>query len=199
MTPLYCVSGGRDSGPLDLNFNLTSSPGSDIKTQCHLAQVLPPVWAQEHKVNIIRLGSGIETAIIFNSRTENPIIWSSVWQMEQQTHPLPFLSKPIWWLEPQQLRKNTMVGEGRGSARLALFCVKEWCFMKPELVASSPPRKPDTTIEPTGLFEALKHKLLLGADDVILWEPLSQRALATWRFIIITIIVILGKKIGTNL
>lgn len=54
--------------------------------------------------------------------------------------------------------------------------------MKPELVASSPPRKPDTKIEPAGLFEALKHKLLLGAgeaDDVILWEPLSQRALAT--------------------
>ncbi|KAK2878935.1 hypothetical protein Q8A67_019726 [Cirrhinus molitorella] len=125
--PTSVSGGGRDSGPLDLNFNLTSSPGSDIKTQCHLAQVLPPVRAQERK-------------------------------MERQTHPLPFLSKPIWWLEPQLQNKNTMVGEGRGSARLALFCVKEeWCFMKPELVASSPPHKPDTTIEAAGLFEARKH------------------------------------------
>lgn len=34
---LYCIYKGRDIGPLDLNFNLTSLSGSDIKTPYHLA------------------------------------------------------------------------------------------------------------------------------------------------------------------
>lgn len=48
-----------------------------------------PVPAPEHEVNIIQLGSGIETTIIFNSRTENPIIRSPLGQMGRQRRPSP--------------------------------------------------------------------------------------------------------------
>lgn len=70
--------------------------------------------------------------------------------------------------------------------------------MKPELLAASPPHKPDTTREAAGLFEDLKHQLLLllmgdgGDDDGRLWEPLAQRGLANWWFVIIESYTILS-------
>lgn len=121
---------------------MPSGPGQD------------PVWALEHEVNIIQLGSGRETTIIFNSRTENPIIRSRLGQMGRQRRPLPFLSKPICWLEPKQRRRRyTMVGEGRRAARFAvIFCIGARRLVKPELgpAAPSPPHSTDTTIEPAG-------------------------------------------------
>lgn len=148
-----CYShGGRDSvALLDLNFNLTSEPWIRYQNTVPSGLSCAPVRAQEHKVNIIQLGSGIETAIIFNSRTENPIIWSSLWQMERQPHPLPFLSKPIWWLEPQLWGERHNGGRGQKGGKVSsLFVLRERCLLKPELgqAAPSPPHSPVITIEP---------------------------------------------------
>ncbi|KAL7872838.1 hypothetical protein AOLI_G00119090 [Acnodon oligacanthus] len=72
-------------------------------------------------------------------------------KMERQPHPLPFLSKPIWWLEPQLWGKRHNGGRGqKGSKVSSLFELGERCLVKPELgrAAPSPPHSPDTTIEP---------------------------------------------------
>lgn len=154
MTPLLLARRETTARPYGFQLQL------DLRAWIGYQNTLPsglsqdPAWALEHEVNIIQLESRIETTIIFNSRTENPIIRSGLGQMGRQRHPLPFLSKPICWLEPQQpWGRYTMVGEGRRAPRFALvFCIRARCLVKPELgpAALSPPHSTDTTIEPAG-------------------------------------------------
>lgn len=154
MTPLLLAQRETTARPFGsrLQLDLRAWIGYQNTVPSGLGQ--DQVWAPEHEVNIIQLGSGIETTIIVNSRTENPIILSQLGQMERQRRRLPFLSKPICWLEPQQRwGRYTMVGEGRRAARFALvFCIRARCLVKPEPgpAAPSPPYSTDTTIEPAG-------------------------------------------------
>lgn len=154
MTPLLLAQRETMARPFrfQLQLDLQAWIGYQNTVPSGLGQ--DPVWAPEHEVNIIQLESGIETTIIFNSRTENPIIRSWLGQMGRQRRPLPFLSKSICWLEPQRWwGRYTMVGEGRRAARFALvFCIMVRCLVKSELgpAAPSPPHSTDTTIKPAG-------------------------------------------------
>lgn len=84
MTPLLLAQRETMARPFgfQLQLDLQAWLGYQNTVPSGLGQ--DPVWAPEHEVNIIQLESGIETTIIFNSRTENPIIRSWHGQMGRQ-------------------------------------------------------------------------------------------------------------------